>query len=105
MYQLRIYTLKTAHALERYATVHWPRHVLSLPVFGITTRGIWTEHDGDAHRLIALISRPNGADPADLVSAYVASPEFAADMDGFDVDNIVDVSEILLDPIAASPLD
>jgi hypothetical protein len=105
MYQLRIYTLKTADALERYATVHWPRHIPSLRAFGITTRGIWTEHDGDAHRLIALISSPNGADPADLITAYMASPEFAADMDGFDVNNIVNVSEILLDPTAASPLD
>jgi hypothetical protein len=104
VYQLRIYTLKTADALEEYATVHWPRHIPSLRAFGITTRGIWTEHDRDAHRLIALISYPNGADPADLTTACMASPEFAADMDGFDIDNIVNVSEILLDPTAASPL-
>jgi hypothetical protein len=104
MYQLRIYTLKTADALERYATVHWPRHIPSLRAFGISTRGIWTEHDLDAHRLIALVSYPDGADPADLTAAYMASPEFAADMEGFDVDNIVDVSEILLDPTASSPL-
>ena len=34
----------------------------------------------------------------------LASPGLAADMDGFDVGNIVNVSEMLLDPAAASPL-
>jgi hypothetical protein len=104
MYQLRTYTLKTVDALEHYATVHWPRHITSLRAFGVTTHGIWTEHDADAHRLVALISYPTGADPTDITTAYMASPEFAADMDGFDIGDIVSVSEILLDPTAASPL-
>jgi len=104
MYQLRTYTLKTADALEDYATVHWPRHITSLRAFGVSTHGIWTQHSGDAHRLIALISYPNGDDPTEVTTAYMASPSFAADMDGFDVDNIVNVSEILLGPAAASPL-
>ncbi len=34
----------------------------------------------------------------------MASPAFAADMDRFDVSNIINVEEILLDPTAASPL-
>jgi len=34
----------------------------------------------------------------------MASPEFAADMQGFDVSNILNVKELLLDPAAASPL-
>jgi hypothetical protein len=84
--------------------LHWPRHITSLHAFGVTTYGIWTQHDADAHRLVALISSRDGADPADLTAAYMASPGFAADMDGFDVGNIVNVSEILLDPAAASPL-
>lgn len=58
----------------------------------------------DAHRLIALISYPDGADPAEVTAAYMASPGFAADMDGFDVSNIINVEEHLLDPAAASPL-
>jgi hypothetical protein len=96
MYQLRIYTLRTAEALEHYATVNWPRHIPSLRAFGVTTHGIWTEHDAATHRLVALISYPDGADPAVVTSAYMASPEFAADMDGFDVGNIVNVEELLL---------
>jgi len=104
MYQLRTYTLRTAAALEDYATVHWPRHISSLRAFGVTTHGIWTQHDADANRLVALISYPKEADPTEVTTAYMASPGFAADMDGFDVSNIDNVSEILLDPAAASPL-
>ncbi|MGI8446843.1 MAG: NIPSNAP family protein [Streptosporangiaceae bacterium] len=104
MYQLRIYTLRTAEALEDYATAHWPRHIPSLRAFGVTTHGIWTDHDADAHRLLALISYPRGADPTEVTAAYMASPAFAADMDGFDASNIINVEELLLDPTAASPL-
>ena len=104
MYQLRIYTLRTAEALEDYATAHWPRHIPSLRAFGVTTHGIWTDHDADAHRLLALISYPEGADPTEVTTAYMASPEFTADMDGFDASNIINVEELLLDPTAASPL-
>ena len=45
------------------------------------------------------ISYPDGADPAEVQAAYMASPGFAADMDGFDVSNIINVEEVLLDPI------
>ena len=72
MYQLRIYTLRTVEALEDYATVHWPRHIPSLRAFGVTAHGIWTDHDADAHRLLALISYPEGADPAEVTTAYMA---------------------------------
>jgi hypothetical protein len=34
----------------------------------------------------------------------MASPEFAADMAGFDVGDIVDVRTTLLDPTAFSPI-
>lgn len=104
MYQLRIYTLRTAEALEDYATAHYPRHIASLRSFGVTTHGIWTDHDADSYRLVALISYPDGADPAAVTTAFMASPELAADMDGFDVSNITDVEETLLDPSVASPL-
>jgi len=104
MYQLRIYTLRTAEALKTYATVHWPRHIASLRAFEVTTHGIWTDHDADAHRLLALISYAEGADPAAVTAAYLASPELKADMEGFDVSNITNVEDILLDPSAASPL-
>ncbi len=104
MYQLRIYTLRTPEALEDYATAHWPRHIHSLRTFDVTTHGIWTDHDADAHRLIALIFYPEGADPAAVTAAYMAGPGFTADMQGFDASNIINVEELLLDPTVASPL-
>jgi hypothetical protein len=105
MFQLRTYTLRSAQALERYATVHWARHVPSLATFGVTTHGIWTQHGNDDHRLIALISYPDGADPAALARDFMASPEFAADMEGFDPEDIVAVDSLLLEPTVSSPID
>ena len=47
MFQLRIYTLRSGEALERYAAVHWTRHIASLRAFGVATHGIWTERNGN----------------------------------------------------------
>ena len=84
MFQLRIYTLRTPQALERYASVHWARHISSLEAFGVATHGIWTARDGGENRLFALVSYEKGADPTRVESAYMASSDFAADMAGFD---------------------
>lgn len=104
MFQLRTYTLTSAEALDQYANVHWPRHVESLDKFGITTHGIWTEHDSTAHRLSALVSYPPGADIERVTQDYMASAEFAADMAGFDPQGFASVESVLLDATAASPL-
>lgn len=104
MFELRIYTLRSPEALRRYATVHWARHVPTFTAFGITTDGVWTERSGDANRLVALIRYPSGADPEHLAAQVMASPEFAADMGGFDIDDIVDVQAVALDPTAFSPI-
>ncbi|MGA5464900.1 NIPSNAP family protein [Mycobacterium sp. NPDC050041] len=103
MFQLRIYTLRSPEALQRYATVHWARHVTTFATFGVDTHGVWTEHAGGAHRLVALITYPPGADPEHLTRHIMASPDFAADMAGFDADDIVDVESVLLDPMPFSP--
>jgi NIPSNAP protein len=104
MFQLRTYTLRSPEALHRYATVHWARHLETFPTFGVTTHGVWTDRNGDANRLVALIGYPSGADPDELARHIMASPEFAADMAGFDVDDIVDVQTTLLDPTPFSPI-
>jgi NIPSNAP len=104
MLQLRIYTLRSAEALQRYATVHWGRHLATFPTFGVTTHGVWTERSGDSRRLVALIGYPSGADPDQLTRHIIASPEFAADMAGFDVDDIIDIQTKLLDPTPFSPI-
>ncbi len=98
MFQLRTYTLRSPEALRQYATVHWARHLTTFQKFGVTTHGVWTERGGTANRLVAIIRYPPGADPEQLARHIMASPEFAADMAGFDVHEIVDVQSILLDP-------
>ncbi|OBI23437.1 NIPSNAP domain-containing protein [Mycobacterium sp. E2327] len=102
MFQLRIYTLRSPEALRQYATVHWARHLPTFEAFGVTTHGVWTEQG--ANRLVALIGYLPDADPDDLTRRIMASPEFAADMAGFDVENIIDVQTTLLDPTSFSPI-
>ena len=103
MFQLRIYTVRSPDALRQYATVHWDRHVATFAAFGVTTHGVWTER-GDANRLVALISYPPDADPDELTRQIMASPDFAEDMAGFDVADILDVQSLLLDPASFSPI-
>ena len=103
MFQLRIYTLRSAAALQQYATVHWARHTATFETFGIATHGVWTERSGGANRLVALIRYPPGGDSEQLRRQIMASPEFATDMAGFDVNEIVDVQSVLLEPASFSP--
>ncbi|MET0454898.1 MAG: NIPSNAP domain-containing protein [Mycobacterium sp.] len=74
MIQLRIYTLRSPNALRRYATVHWARHLTTFTTFGVTIHGVWTEHSDSAHRLVALVRYPPGADPEHLTRQIMASP-------------------------------
>jgi hypothetical protein len=104
MFQLRIYTLRSPEALQQYATVHWARHLPTFKTFGVTTHGVWTEPSGGANRLVALIHYPPGADPEQLTRQVMTSPEFAADMAGFDVNEIVDVQTVPLNPTSFSPI-
>lgn len=104
MFQLRIYTLQSAEALQQYATVHWAHHLATFEGFGVSTHGVWTERSDSSHRLVALIDYPPDADPAQLTQDIMASPEFAADMAGFDVNQILDVQTTLLDPTWFSPI-
>jgi hypothetical protein len=104
MFQLRIYTLRSPEALHQYATVHWARHLATFETFGVTTHGVWTERSGGANRLVALIRYPPGADPEQLTRQAMTSPEFAADMAGFDTNEIVDVASVPLDPTSFSPI-
>ena len=104
MFQLRIYTLRSPEALQQYATVHWARHLTTFKTFGVTTHGVWTERSDSANRLVALIRYPPGADPEQLTRQCMTSPQFAADMAGFDPDEIVDVQSVLLDPTSFSPI-
>jgi hypothetical protein len=65
---------------------------------------VWTERSGGANRLVALIRYPPGADPEQLTRHAMTSPQFAADMAGFNVNDIVDVQSVPLDPTSFSPI-
>lgn len=103
MFQLRIYTLRSPEVLRRYAEVHWAHHLSTFATFGVTTHGVWTE-DGGQNRLVALIDYPPGTDPEELTRRVMASPEFASDMAGFDVGDILTVQTVLLEPASISPI-
>ena len=103
MFQLRIYTLRSPEARQQYAMVHWARHLATFKTFGVTTHGVWAERSGGANRLVALVRYPLGADPEQLTRQIMTSPAFAADMTGFDVNEIVDVQSVSLDPTSFSP--
>ena len=104
MFQLRIYTLRSPEALQQYATAHGARHLATFPTFGVTTHGVWTERSGGANQLVALIRYPPGADPEQLTRHVMTSPQSAADMAGFDPNEIVDVQTVPLDPTSFSPI-
>lgn len=100
MLEIRTYTLASEEALEQYATVHWARHVSSLAAYGITTHQVWREITGEQRpRLVALVEYGEGADPRAVTQAYMASPEFAADMDGFAMDGIRGVESVFVEPV------
>ncbi|OPX13197.1 NIPSNAP family protein [Mycobacterium sp. AT1] len=104
MLQLRTYTLRSPEALREYATTHWARHLSTFATFGVTAHGVWTESGGQGNRLVALIGYPPGADPDEITRLIMASPEFAADMAGFDIDDVVEVQTTLLEPTPFSPV-
>jgi hypothetical protein len=100
MFELRTYSLADRSTAETYATVHWARHLVTLPRFGITTHGVWLPADGSP-RVLALVSYAPGEDPRAVGARYMASGDFRDDMAGFDMAGIVGVSSELLEPSAA----
>lgn len=70
MLELHTYTLASAEALRQYTTHFWPRHIQSLRKHGITVQGVWIDLTADAHRVIALVHYPPGANPTRLADIY-----------------------------------
>ena len=103
MIEIRTYTLGSTEALEQYATVHWTRHITSLAQYGIATHHVWTEVDGDAPRLIAVVEYAEGSDPRAVTEQYMSSSEFRGDMAGFPMDQITSVTSVFAQPAASDP--
>ncbi|MEU6096254.1 NIPSNAP family protein [Streptomyces sp. NPDC047079] len=105
-YQLRVYTLHSSDALTAYEKI-WAQHIPSMAKHRITTHGVWTAPaapGSDTPRLYALVSYRDADDVRERLEAYLSSPEFRADMEGFDIGAIVGLEEILLTPTVDSPL-
>ncbi|CAN5163317.1 hypothetical protein BH10PSE1_BH10PSE1_30190 [soil metagenome] len=103
MFEIRTYTLASDEALQRYASIHWTRHIASLALFGIETRHVWKQVETDKPRLIALVKYSDGVDPREVTARYMASAEFNADMDGFPMADIVSVTSTFVTPGPADP--
>ncbi|MGW7671915.1 NIPSNAP protein [Streptomyces sp. 3212.3] len=105
-YQLRVYTLRSPEALVAYESI-WAKHIPGLAKHRITTHGVWTvpaTRGSGAPRLYALVSYQDADDVQERMDAYLSSPEFRADMEGFDLGRIVNVAESVLRPTIDSPL-
>jgi len=103
MLEIRTYTLNSQDALDRYASIHWTRHIASLAQFGITTHHVWKQVRTDAPRLVALVEYGEGADPQDVTARYMGSAAFRADMEGFSMADILGVSSVFVEPGPADP--
>ncbi|MEU6950533.1 NIPSNAP family protein [Streptomyces sp. NPDC046316] len=105
-YQLRVYTLCSSEALAAYENI-WSKHIPGMAKHQITTHGVWTvpaTPGSEVPQLYALVSYLDADDVQERLHAYLASPEFRADMEGFDLSQIVGVAETVLAPTADSPL-
>jgi len=104
MYQLRIYTLRGRSTRGLRVRALAPPHPQPAD-----HRRHHARHLDRPRRPSTPTARPDllprkEQTPAAVTTAYMAGPEFTADMEGFDVSNIINVEELLLDPTAASPL-
>lgn len=104
-YQLRVYTLCSPEALIAYENI-WSKHIPGLAKHRITTRRLDSARGpgNEAPQLYALVSYGDADNVQERLKAYLAGPEFRADMEGFDISQIVDVAESVLTPTADSPL-
>jgi hypothetical protein len=105
-YQLRVYTLRSSDALTAYEKI-WAQHIPGMSKHRITTHGVWTMPEAPASgtpRLYALVSYRDADDVQERLEEYLSSREFRADMEGFDISQIVGLDETLLTPTVDSPL-
>ncbi|MEU9289248.1 NIPSNAP family protein [Streptomyces sp. NPDC048275] len=105
-YQLRVYTLRSPEALVAYENI-WSKHIPGMAKHRITTHGVWTvpaTPGSEERQLHALVSYRDADDVQERLETYLLSPEFRADMEGFNMSQIVGVAETVLTPTGDSPL-
>lgn len=97
MFQLRIYTLKDDKTASLYINEYWQRHLISLPKYGIKVEGVFKEKSKSSDqpcRVFAIVSFSKGVDAQASNQKYMDSPEFKSDMDGFPMENILNVESL-----------
>ncbi|MET9086974.1 NIPSNAP family protein [Streptomyces sp. NPDC004237] len=92
-----------ARTLSAYEQI-WAEHLPGMARHRITTHGVWTAPGDGTPRLYALVSYRYTDDVQERLEAYLSSPELHADMEGFDISQIVGLDETPLTPTADSPL-
>ncbi len=103
-FELRMYKLRSEEALGFYMNQIYPRHLNSFPLFGIVAQGFWTAKEDAEPRLFVLVSYTASEEPGEISRCYMRSKEFAEDVRGFDVSDIVGVDSTILIPSTSSPL-
>lgn len=96
MKQLRIYTLQDKISADNYFRNCWPKHMISLPRFGIYVNDVFLGGAGQENQIIAVVTLPEGCDVKQLNEAYMQSDDFHSDMAGFDLSGIIRVDEIMI---------
>ncbi|BDR53910.1 hypothetical protein KIMH_00210 [Bombiscardovia apis] len=94
-YELRTYTLSDEASAETYFRVHWERHIGSLSKYGIGVDHVFLNKAN--HQVIAICTYPDGSDIQAADEAYMHSPEFHSDMEGFPMDSIVSVEPCIVE--------
>ncbi|WP_343711379.1 hypothetical protein [Kosakonia radicincitans] len=96
MKQLRIYTLKDKESAEKYFRTCWPKHMVSLPKFGIFINSVYLGGNEQDNQVIAVVTFPEEGDVNLLNRQYMQSPDFSEDMRGFNMTDIIHVDEIAI---------
>ena len=101
MRQLRIYTVADRKSAEQYFTVHWARHIVSLAKYGIKTEKVYMEDGAEGPTRVVAICTYDG-NVAESEDKYMASADFRADMEGFDMSKLVAMDKyMIVDSISA----
>ena len=94
LYQLRTYFLADLNSAETYYKIHWKRHLISLPKFGINVEKVF--YSKEEPKVIALVYYDEGIDAKEANEKYMKSQELRDDMEGFDMKKIIKVDELFL---------
>ena len=91
------------HSLTNYR--HQSEHVPVFVQYGIEAHGFWTAKEDAEPRFLVLASYAAGEEPGAVVRRYMRSAEFAADIRGFDLSDIIGVESTFLIASTRSPLE